>query len=100
MRMTPLDIQKHRFRSRLRGLDPDEVRAFLAAFAEQYEMVLRENGQLREQSALLREQVREHEDKERILKDTLLAAQSAAEQVRETARREGEVVVKEAELRA
>ena len=100
MRITPLDIQKHRFRSKLRGLDPDEVRAFLASFAEQYEMVLRENGQLREQSALLREQVREHEDRERVLKDTLLAAQAAAEQVRETARREAEVVVKEAELRA
>jgi cell division initiation protein len=100
MRITPLDIQKHRFRTTFRGHDPAEVRAFLAAFAEQYEMVLRENAQLREQSALLREQVREHEDRERILKDTLLAAQAAAEQVREQARREGELVVKEAELRA
>ena len=100
MRITPLDIQKHRFRTKLRGCDPDEVRAFLVSLAEQYELVVRENNQLREQVALLREQVREHEDRERILKDTLLAAQAAAEQVRATAHREAEIVVKEAEFKA
>ena len=100
MRITPLDIQKHRFRTKLRGYDPDEVRTFLVSFAEQYEMVVRENNQLREQVALLRENVREHEDRERILKDTLLAAQAAADEVRAQARREAEIVVKEAEFKA
>jgi cell division initiation protein len=100
MRITPLDIQKHRFRTTFRGCDPDEVRAFLVSFAEQYEMVIRENNQQREQVALLREQVREHEDRERILKDTLLAAQAAANEVRAQAHREAEIAVKEAEFRA
>lgn len=100
MRISPLDIQKHRFRSVFRGLDPAEVRAFLVSVAEQHEAVVRENGQLREQASILREQVREHEERERILKDTLLAAQAAAEQVRAQARREAEILVQEAELRA
>ena len=100
MRITPLDIQKHRFRTKLRGYDPAEVRAFLVSFAEQYEMVVRENNQQREQVALLREQVREHEDRERILKDTLLAAQTAANELRAQAHREAEIVVKEAEFKA
>jgi cell division initiation protein len=100
MRITPLDIQKHRFRTTFRGYDANEVRAFLLSFAEQYEMVVRENAQLREQVAALREQVREHEDRERVLKDTLLAAQSAADQMRAAARRDAEVIVKEAEVKA
>ena len=100
MRITPLDIQKHRFRTKLRGCDPDEVRAFLQTFAEQYETVVRENGQLREQSALLREQLREHEERESILKETLLVAQAAAENVRAAARREADIIVKEAEFKA
>ena len=100
MRITPLDIQKHRFRTTFRGYDADEVRTFLVSFAEQYEMVIRENNQQREQVALLREQVREHEDRERILKDTLLAAQTAANEVRAHAHREAEIVVKEAEFKA
>ena len=100
MRITPLDIQKHRFRTKFRGYDPDEVRTFLVSFAEQYEMVVRENNQLREQVALLREQVRENDDRERILKDTLVAAQMSARQIREAAQRESDILVKEAELKA
>jgi cell division initiation protein len=100
VRITPLDIQKHRFTRKLRGYDPKEVRAFLLSFAEQHELVVRENGQHREQVAALREQLREHEERERVLKDTLLAAQAAAEQLRAAARRDAEVVVKEAELKA
>ena len=100
MRITPLDIQKHRFRRTFRGYDAEEVRAFLTSFAEQYERVIRENNQQREDIALLREQVKEHEERGRILKETLLTAQAAAEDLRESARREGEVLVKEAELKA
>lgn len=100
MRITPLDIQKHRFRMKVWGYDPAEVRAFLMSFAEQYEKVVRENHQHREQVALLREENKEHEDREEVLKKTLLSAQTAADEIRAAARREAEVIVKEAELRA
>lgn len=100
MRITPLDIQKHRFRKTMRGYDANEVQAFLTSFAEQYEMVIRENQQQREENALLREQVKEHEERERVLKQTLITAQQAAEDVREAARREAETHVKDAELKA
>jgi cell division initiation protein len=100
MRISPLDIQKHRFRQVFRGLDPAEVRAFLVSVAEQHESVVRENAQLREQVAILRDQVREHEEKERILKDTLLAAQAAADNLKAQARREADILVQEAELKA
>ena len=100
MRISPLDIQKHRFRQVFRGLDPAEVRSFLVSVAEQHEAVGRENAQLREHGSILREQVREHEERERILKDTLLAAQAAADQVRAQAHREADILIKEAELKA
>ncbi|MEM7248477.1 MAG: DivIVA domain-containing protein [Acidobacteriota bacterium] len=100
MRITPLDIQKHRFRRVLRGYDQREVRTFLTSFAEQYELVVRENHQLREELAALKARLREHEEKERLLQDTLLTARAAADEVRESARREGEVLIKEAELKA
>lgn len=100
MRITPLDIQKHGFRKTLRGYDPSEVKAFLTSFAEAYESVIRENQQQREESALLREQLKEHEEREHVLKQTLLTAQRAAEDLREAARREAQTLVKEAELKA
>ena len=52
MRITPLDIQKHRFRKKAWGYDSNEVHTFLLSFAEQYERVIRENNQHREQTPL------------------------------------------------
>ena len=53
MRITPLDIRNHPFGKRLRGYDPDEVDAFLAMVAEDYEAVVRESETLRKQLAKL-----------------------------------------------
>ncbi len=37
MKITPIDIQKHRFRKTFRGFDRDEVTAFMQALSEQVE---------------------------------------------------------------
>ena len=42
MRMTPLDVQSHQFAHRLRGYDPDEVKAFLRIVSEDYEGLVHE----------------------------------------------------------
>jgi cell division initiation protein len=100
MRITPLDIQKHRFRRKAIGLDGDEVRTFLQAVSEQFELVVRDNANYREEIANLREQLRLHEERERVLKDTLVTAQKAAVELRENARKDAEITVREAELKA
>lgn len=100
MRITPLDIQKHRFRKKAWGLDPEEVRTFLQAVSEQFELVVRDNADYREQIARLKDQLRLHEERERVLKDTLITAQQAAKDLRENARKDAELIVKEAELTA
>ena len=43
MRMTPLEIQSHRFGRRMNGLDRDEVETFLRMVSEDYEEILKEN---------------------------------------------------------
>jgi DivIVA domain-containing protein len=42
LRLTPLDIRKHRFSTRMRGLDASEVEAFLRLISEDYEDMIRE----------------------------------------------------------
>ena len=49
VRLTPLDIQNHRFATRMRGCDPSEVDAFLRLVAEDFEGLVRESDGLREQ---------------------------------------------------
>ena len=100
MRLTPLDIRQQQFTVRMfRGLDPQEVDAFLEDVAEDYESVLKENGLLREQLSALEERGRGLVEREKALQDTLLATQRLAEEMKESARREAQLIMREAELR-
>jgi len=100
MRITPLDIEAHSFAVRLRGFDRDEVKSFLSLISEEYEKLIVENSYLKEEMARLQHQLSDHQDRERILKDTLLSVQKLADDMRQEAFREKEVIIKEAELKA
>jgi cell division initiation protein len=96
-RLTPLEIQKHRFSRKWKGLDPTEVGAFLDMAAEEMEALARENACLQGRIRGLEEENAEHRDRERVLKDTLLSAQRASDDIRGAAQTKAELMVQEAE---
>lgn len=96
-RMTPLEVQKHEFSRRWKGLDPVEVQQFLTDVAEDMEALARENADLDVRLRTLEQENEEHRERERILKQTLLSAQQASEDIRAAARKEGELVIREAQ---
>lgn len=96
--LTPLEIQKQTFSRVLKGYNVDEVRAYLHLVAEEIERLVRENDRMSRDSAVLREDLEDHSNRERILKDTLLSAQKVAEDLTANARKEAELIVKDAEL--
>ena len=98
MKLTPSDVQRQNFSKRFRGLDPDEVRAFLAAVAEEMAAMLREKEHVEQELRHLELIVGEHREREAILKNTLLTAQKVAEDIREMARKEAETIVKQADM--
>ncbi len=100
MRITPLDIQQKQFPMKLRGFDVEEVYAFLEVIREEMEDLLRENANLKENIQRLDNQMKEYRDMETTLRETLLTAQQMVEDYKMNARKEAELVVKEAELRA
>ena len=57
MRMTPLEIQNHRFARRVRGFDRDEVESFLQMVTEDYEALVIENAEQRERARRLEEKL-------------------------------------------
>ena len=75
MRLTPLDIRKQEFKKAMRGLETDEVHAFLATVADEYEAVLNDNKALRERVLELDDKVQEYRNMEKTLRDTLLTAE-------------------------
>ena len=98
--LTPLEIQKQQFSRVLKGYNADEVRAYLSLVAEEIERLLRDVDRLSRENGMLREELEEHSQRERILKDTLLSAQKVSEDVKANARKEAELIVKDAELLA
>lgn len=102
MRVTPLDIIQKQFSgARGRGgYEPDEVREFLDHIRESMEELLRENQRLREELIRREGEVAELRGGESDLKSTLLLAKRLAEDLKDGARREADVIVGEARLEA
>lgn len=100
MRLTPLDIKKQEFKRTLRGYDPIEVDAFLEMVADEFEAALRDKNRLSDEVLQLRTQLRDYQEVEKTLKQTLMTAQQSIAESRENSRREAEMIVHEAELKA
>jgi len=100
MRITPLDIQQKQFPMKFRGFDVEEVYAFLEVIREEMEDLLRENATLKENVYRLENQIKEFKDMETTLRETLMTAQQMVEDYKTNARKEAELLVKEAEIRA
>jgi cell division initiation protein len=99
-RMTAMEIEGQEFPRKLKGYDPEEVRLYLHSVAAEIERLNLENGTLREEIGRLKEQVAEHRDRERSLRETLVTAQEMASGLKEKSQAESELMIKEARLKA
>jgi len=100
MRITPHDIRQQQFTVRMfRGFNPQEVDAFLEDVADDYEALLKEAQLLKEQIAAQEERQRGVVERERMLQETLVTTQRLVEEMRAAAKRESDLIVREAELR-
>lgn len=99
MRITPMDIRQQQFTVRMfRGFDVQEVDTFLEDVAQDYEALIKENSLLKEQLAVLEERTRGLEDREKVLQQTLVTTQQLTEEMKDGARREAALILREAEL--
>lgn len=99
MRITPMDIRQQQFAVRMfRGFDRQQVDTFLDDVAEDYEQLVKENALLKEQLAALEERTQGIEEREKMLQETLVTTQRLAEEMKENAKREANLLIREAEL--
>ena len=99
MRLSPLDIRQQQFTVKtFRGFDPREVDAFLEDVAADYETMLRENASLKEQLGSHEERARSVTETEKVLKDTLVTTHRLADEMKEQAKREAQLLLREAAL--
>ncbi|MBI5847718.1 MAG: DivIVA domain-containing protein [Nitrospirae bacterium] len=100
MRISPLEIQQKQFKMKFRGFDVEEVFGFLEIVREEMEDLLRENSNLKENIQRAESQIKEYRDMETTLRETLMTAQQMVEDYKTNARKEAELIVKEADSKA
>lgn len=96
--LTPLDIQNKEFKKTLRGYDAKAVDLFLDEVIEDYEKVYKENIELKDKVNLFSDQIRHYNTLEETLKNTLIVAQTTAEEVISAARAKSQNITDEAEI--
>lgn len=96
MKLTPMDINNKEFKRGLRGYNAEEVDEFLDEVVENYEEMYKENSNLKEKLANLNEKIEYYSKIETTIQNTLLLAQNAAEQAKSSAKKEAELMVKNA----
>lgn len=98
--LTPLDIHNKEFARGFRGYDEDDVNEFLDQVIKDYEAVIREKKELENKVEQLNERLNHFSDIETTLNKSILVAQETAEEVKENARKESKLIIKEAEKNA
>lgn len=100
MPLTPLEVQKMRFSQKMRGYDPSEVQGYLSVIAEELTARVTQIDKLERENRYYRQRLEDGEKREHQLQDTLLRAQKVSDDLTANARREAELMVREAEITA
>ncbi|WP_129596377.1 DivIVA domain-containing protein [Anaerophilus nitritogenes] len=98
--ITPLEIQNKEFKKSLRGYKESEVDEFLDHIIIDYENLYKENIELKDKIVLLNDQINKYENLEKTLNNTLVFAQSTAEEVAQNAQKKAELIIEEAQSKA
>ncbi len=99
IKVSPIDIQQKRFHVVFRGYDQTEVEMFLDLVRDEMETLVREVTELREFRQSYDQRLRELNEREETVKNTMLMTQKLMEDQKDNARREAAVIIKEAEFR-
>ena len=102
--ITPLDIENKKFSKKaINGYNPEEVDDFLDEVIKDYESLFRQSSDNSDNKNKIEElnSKLEHYNKiESTLQNTLVMAQSAADEVKRAAEKQAEQIIKEAENKA
>jgi cell division initiation protein len=99
MKLTPIDIRKQEFKKVMRGYDPVEVDTFMDMVANEFENLLKEHKEIRDRTVETETQLKDYRQIEKALQATLLQAQETTGKSYEAARKEAELILRDAEMK-
>ena len=99
MKITPVDIKNQQFGKSFRGYDPSEVDSFLEMVCSTLEDLVRENAGLKEKLSSAESTLVGYKDLEGNLRSALVTAQKSAEEIRENATKEAQLLMRETKIK-
>ena len=96
--ITPLDIENKKFsKQMMNGYSVEEVDEFLDDLTVDYEKAYKESSELKARVNELEKSLLHYKTIEETLRNTLVMAQTTAEEVKEVAKKQAEQIIQEAE---
>ncbi len=98
--LTPIDIQKKEFEVKFRGYDSSDVDNFLDMLGKDYEKLYKDNIEMKDKIAVLTDAVNNYKAMETTLRDSIILAQKAAEEIKKSAAEQAESTIKDSMVKA
>ena len=98
--LTPVEMQGKSFKSGGLGYDKKDVDGFMREVNRNYEMMYRENMELKDRVSVLNEGIQYYKSIEKTLQKALVLAEKTAETTKEAANKEAKQIEKEARMKA
>ena len=99
--LTPNDIENKVFKkAKMKGYDIDDVEDFLEQLLADYELLYKENAEIKDKFNAMQESISYYKSVEEGINKTIENAQSTADNMKEVAKREAETIKQEAEADA
>jgi cell division initiation protein len=100
MPLTPVELRHQQLRRSLYGYKRSAVDRLMSEVADSFELVWRERADFADRIETLETEVKRHQELEGLLRQTLVSAERAAQEVKERATREADLIVEEAHAEA
>ena len=98
--LTPLDIENKRFSKTIKGYNVDEVDDFLDEITVDYEKLYKENTELRAEIERSKSDLEHYKAVEHTLQNTLVMAQSTADDIKSNAQNRADQIIRDAQSEA
>ncbi|MBR5587151.1 MAG: DivIVA domain-containing protein [Clostridia bacterium] len=97
--LSPIDLETREFKKTLGGYNREDVDQFMAMIFQDYKTLYMENVSLKDKVNMLSSAVSKYKSMEEVLQSTLVVAQSASDELKNSAREKAAVMLEEAEMK-
>ena len=98
--LAPSEIDNMRFSKTIKGYNVDEVDDFLDQLTADYERLYKENAEYKDKFEQLEKELGQYKQMEHTLQNTLVVAQTAAGDIKNTAQKQAEQIIRDAQTEA